>query len=275
MGTHVNIQISETAPTSADTVGAVWFKASTNVWSKCTVLAPLTWEALPASSGDMTKAVYDPNADGKIAETELALNYATHSNTLDHNGGTQDTAISGKEPANINIQAHVISAHAPSNAQKNSDILKSEIEAVLTGQISSHTHAGGGSLPTPVNLTLFAGVALKAWTNMPAAETDLFGIANLYYSKVDLTNATQSRIVVRIAVAPVVNAKIKVKYSTDGSTWYDLCSVTMPATANNTNVGVWTNIPAGAKADVFIKVVGIDGNGTADPSFGLITLQVK
>lgn len=49
------------------------------------------------------------------------------------------------EPANANIQAHVASAHAPSNAQKNSDILKSEIEAKLTGEISSHSHAGGGA----------------------------------------------------------------------------------------------------------------------------------
>jgi hypothetical protein len=53
-----------------------------------------------------------------------------------------DTALSGKEAANSNIQAHVTAAHAPSNAQKNSDILKTEIEAVLTGEITSHSHAG-------------------------------------------------------------------------------------------------------------------------------------
>ncbi len=54
------------------------------------------------------------------------------------------TALDNKEPANANIQAHISSAHAPSNAQKNSDILKSEIEAKLIGEISTHTHAGGG-----------------------------------------------------------------------------------------------------------------------------------
>jgi hypothetical protein len=48
------------------------------------------------------------------------------------------------EPANSNIQAHVTSAHSPADAQKNSDILKAEIEAKLTGEISTHTHAGGG-----------------------------------------------------------------------------------------------------------------------------------
>ncbi len=55
------------------------------------------------------------------------------------------TDLSSKEPANSNIQTHVISAHAPSNAQKNSDITKAEIEAKLIGEISSHTHAGGGA----------------------------------------------------------------------------------------------------------------------------------
>lgn len=36
---------------------------------------------------------------------------------------------------------HSQSAHAPSNAQKNSDITKSEIETKLTGVIDSHSHA--------------------------------------------------------------------------------------------------------------------------------------
>jgi uncharacterized protein YciU (UPF0263 family) len=36
---------------------------------------------------------------------------------------------------------HSQAAHAPSNAQKNSDITKSEIEAKLTGNITSHTHS--------------------------------------------------------------------------------------------------------------------------------------
>lgn len=36
---------------------------------------------------------------------------------------------------------HSQTAHAPSSAQKNSDITKAEIEAKLTGTISSHTHA--------------------------------------------------------------------------------------------------------------------------------------
>ena len=46
----------------------------------------------------------------------------------------------GAEPKNSNIQTHIASIHAPSNAQKNSDITKAEIENKLTGNITTHTH---------------------------------------------------------------------------------------------------------------------------------------
>lgn len=62
----------------------------------------------------------------------------------DHDGAyapTVHTHAGLYEPANANIQAHVAAAHAPANAQKNSDITKAEIEAKLTGVVSSHSHA--------------------------------------------------------------------------------------------------------------------------------------
>jgi hypothetical protein len=65
--------------------------------------------------------------DASIPELKLDLNYSTHSNTND------ETSYN-----------HAISTHAPSNAQKNNDITKAEIEAKLIGEISSHTHAYDG-----------------------------------------------------------------------------------------------------------------------------------
>lgn len=95
-----------------------------------------------------------------------------HANTLDHNGSTQDTAIAGKEPANANIQAHVTSAHAPSNAQKNSDITKVEIEAKLIGELTSHTHAGGsGDMTKAVYDPNADGVIAKAQLDPALANT--------------------------------------------------------------------------------------------------------
>jgi microcystin-dependent protein len=45
-------------------------------------------------------------------------------------------------------KTHADSAHSPSNAQKNSDITKAEIEAKLVGELTSHSHAAvPGVLP--------------------------------------------------------------------------------------------------------------------------------
>ena len=56
-------------------------------------------------------------------------------------GETSSTAYAGDKGKAA--YDHSLSAHAPSNAQKNSDITKAEIEAVLTGEISTHTHSSG------------------------------------------------------------------------------------------------------------------------------------
>ena len=54
-------------------------------------------------------------------------------------GTTSSTAYRG-DYGNV-AYTHSQSSHAPSNAQKNSDITKAEIEAKLTGDISTHTHS--------------------------------------------------------------------------------------------------------------------------------------
>ena len=58
-------------------------------------------------------------------------------------GETSSTAYRGDRGKTAYDHSQV--AHAPSNAQKNSDITKAEIEAKLTGAISTHTHAYVGT----------------------------------------------------------------------------------------------------------------------------------
>ncbi len=140
-------------------------------------------EQLPAGgSGDMLASTYEPIINGKTtlsavkSDTDIADALTKkHSNSLDPttaekealvgtygikgsdnpyvtdfdprntNARTPTSHTHAYEPVNSNIQTHVTAAHAPSNAQKNSDITKAEIEAKLTGEIVSHTHAGGSS----------------------------------------------------------------------------------------------------------------------------------
>ena len=59
---------------------------------------------------------------------------------------TEKGTWNGKEPGNSNIQIHVTAVHAPEGAQINADITKAEIEAKLTGELTSHSHASSGGL---------------------------------------------------------------------------------------------------------------------------------
>lgn len=61
---------------------------------------------------------------------------------------------------------HAGSTHAPINAQKNSDITKEEIEAKLTGPISTHTHSGGSDPWTVVKLGADFVTSLATNTNV-------------------------------------------------------------------------------------------------------------
>lgn len=63
-----------------------------------------------------------------------------------------DTEKTGYEEGH----AHSSVAHAPSTAQKNSDITKAEIEAKLTGELTSHTHAGGADITGLARITVNA-----------------------------------------------------------------------------------------------------------------------
>ncbi len=67
-------------------------------------------------------------------------NHGTH---LTLGTGSSNAYYGDKGAAAYN---HSIATHAPSNAQKNSDITKAEIEAKLTGNITTHSHTSVNGL---------------------------------------------------------------------------------------------------------------------------------
>lgn len=87
-------------------------------------------------------------------------------------GTTSSTAFRGDYGQTA--YEHSQSAHAPTNAQKNSDITKAEIEAKLTGTITTHSHTvtkgdvGLGNVTNESKATMFAS---PAFTGTPTATT--------------------------------------------------------------------------------------------------------
>jgi hypothetical protein len=131
-------------------------------------------------------SVVDSVCQGNDTRLTDARNPLTHTHSITDVTNLQ-TSLDGKEPASANIQAHVISTHAPSNAQANADITKAEIEAKLTGVISTHSHATGG---TPIGYE----ISVMALTSSPGdGQTIYFGVL----PKAPTTTAGQSKIYLR------------------------------------------------------------------------------
>jgi len=115
------------------------------------------------------------------------------------------------------------------------------------------------------------------WANMPAALTELWGL-NDSRLRYDLTDATEARLQVNVAGAGVSGSQLRIQYSTDQSTWNYLDGGTGPASAvdaGGISISSWVTITAGAKSDVYLRVIGINGDGATAVQFGLIQLQVR
>jgi hypothetical protein len=152
--------------------------------------------------------------------------------------------------------------------------------AGATGGIGATGPTGPGPA-TPENLTLLSenwgGFGNPGWTNQPAALTELFG-NTIGRNKADFSASAQVRLLCDVAQAGAATAAIRVQYSTDQASWNYLDGGTGPSVNINTTglkVSSWVNLAAGAKADVFLRAVGVNGDGTADPGFSNIILQVK
>ena len=138
----------------------------------------------------------------------------------------------------------------------------------------AHTHA-----IIPLTIPIRAAYATQVWTDMPAALTEFNGNTQGRI-KCDLTLATQARLVAKIMSTPgVAGSELRAQYSTDETNWFYLDGAAGPAVAvnvaNSTAISPWVTLAPGAKADVFVRVVGIGGDGGTDPSFGNISIQVR
>ncbi len=137
--------------------------------------------------------------------------------------------------------------------------------------------------PTDVVFLVVPSTSATAWSNMPAAVTEVFGTTTRRV-KVDLSRFTQFRIECAQGAVSASSAKLRLQYAFDAraTTWYDLengstiadlalASASPPPVA----AGSWGQIHANARADVFVRVVGTGGDGAKDPSFHGLRAQFR
>ncbi len=144
----------------------------------------------------------------------------------------------------------------------------------------NRAYSAGNPDPPKFYVPLNMSFGAVSWTNMPAALTELNG-ATRSRVKVDLTAAVNVRLTAAVSVVGAAGAAYRVQYATDGDaqgTWAYLDgnagpSVTIDALGGR--VSPWATLVAGARADVWLRVVGINGDGAADPIVGNVVLAVK
>lgn len=124
---------------------------------------------------------------------------------------------------------------------------------------------------------VFGGdLASTTWSNQPAGLTELQGVAR-QRTRADLTRIAKARLVVWNGTAGAANAELRLQASADQSAWDYLDAVGGPAAPlDGGSVALtsgFVDLVAAAKADVWLRVVGINGDGAADPTLGMIAAE--
>lgn len=133
-----NIQTHVTAshaPSNAVALSTV--KADTDIASAISLKHSNSLDHASGSDNqDLSGLVNKETGKSLVADAEITKIHTSGTDQGLDSGGANAVTASQTKTGYIHSQ----NAHAPSNAQKNSDIIQSEIEAILTGTISSHNH---------------------------------------------------------------------------------------------------------------------------------------
>lgn len=125
--------------------------------------------------------------------------------------------------------------------------------------------------------------AQASWTSMPAAATLLAG-HHRHVARANLASFTQVRLHVnKMGTAGVAGSKMILRYSgsfgTTAATYtadVGTSEVSCAIDATDTFVSsAWIDLAEGAKADVFLAIVGTGGNGATTPQYGTIQAEFR
>lgn len=153
-----------------------------------------------------------------------------------------------------------------------------QIPDTLTGKDADTVdgyHAA--DLIRPISMTFLADGSVVVWQGQIAALTEFLGVAR-HRIKFDLTKFTQARLIVNVATAGAILAKLRVQCFVAELGWNYLDGLAGPSVdinATGLSVSSWVNLTSEANADADLRIVGLDGNGLTSPGFGSIAVQFK
>lgn len=136
---------------------------------------------------------------------------------------------------------------------------------------------GGGNSTAPAEVAVVTGLSASlCWIDMPSPLTEFYNTTR-YRFAFDTTRATQYRLTANISVAGASSATLDLQYSDDGGVTWHACGDGSGALALSPTTGyvssAWCDLVPAACSDVLFRLVGQNGNGTADPTFWRISVQ--
>lgn len=114
------------------------------------------------------------------------------------------------------------------------------------------------------------------WTNMPSTETEYLGVA-VHRVFANLKGLRQSRIQIAVTTAGAAASFLKIQYTVDltgADGWADLTTSAV-LTSTGPAKSTWSLIPAAARTEVLLRIVGDDGDGAADPVINHVSIATK
>jgi hypothetical protein len=130
----------------------------------------------------------------------------------------------------------------------------------------------------------FSAEVPNTWSNMPNT-LQFFDSSSAYVTQIDLTSYNQVRLIVnKQGTAGATGSKLLVRYQvTTGAPFTESSYLAIGTsevslavdTTNNILTTSWIDLASGAKSDVWVALMGIDGDTTADPVFGNIYAEFR
>ena len=146
--------------------------------------------------------------------------------------------------------------------KKNSTIVDGSLSSVIYEDVTVHSHPNSS----------------LAWTAQPAAVTELIA-AQWNRQKENISWASHYRIVTSQATAGFAGADLNLQYSLDGTNFFaaDTAGAGEVDCGTGTGIkfGAWADLVDAAKGDVWLRLVGKDGNAVASPAWRQIKIQFK
>lgn len=151
--------------------------------------------------------------------------------------------------------------------------VSAQSQSANSSLVSRNEWNAAHTVPTALIVAVPTGLV---WPAQPAAVTEFCGGSTSYRWRADLTNQTSIRLTAQVVSAGAATSALRLQYTLDttGATGWDYLDGVSGPSVSTSSSGVTTSatvsITAAAKAEVLLRLVGINGDGAGGTCYSAI-----